>query len=441
MAQTVEYKFKPHKYQLELFKNSKRFNVLVCHRRFGKTVYEINRLILSALNSSKGNWRGAYIAPQRNQAKTVAWDYLKEYSRDIPGTKINESELRVDFPNGARIQIYGGDNPDALRGIGLDGAVLDEVAQMKAEVWDEIIAPAISDKDREGWVDFIGTPQGINKFYSLYQLALEDDEWHAAMYRITDTGEECITKEELARRKKTMSEAKFEQEFMCDFNSSSEDVFIPLSLAHDSMGKGLHISNYHRAPKVMGIDIGRDADDTVICKRQGLAGFMPIHINIPDNMIVASKIAFEIDEWQPDAVFIDQGAGVGVIDRLRSLNYKVVEVPFNSSADDSDHYLNKRAEMYGKCKEWLKSGGVLPTSQKLLAELTAPCLVDNISGKIQLEKKKHIKDRLGRSPDEADAFVLTFAHSVRTKETMRVSHFKRGPVQKADPHRRFRSVA
>jgi len=227
---------------------------------------------------------------------------------------------------------------------------------------------------------------------------------------------------------------------MCDFNSSSEDVFIPLELAHEAMGKGLHISNYYKSPKVMGIDIGRDADDTVICKRQGLAGFMPIHITVPDNMIVASKIANEIDEWQPDAVFIDQGAGVGVIDRLRSLGYRVFEIPFGSKADDEDHYINKRAEMYGRCKEWLKSGGILPTSQRLLAELTAPCLIDNISGRIQLEKKRQIKDRLGRSPDEADAFVLTFAQTVRTKEDKQRIQMKFNQrKQQADPHRRFRS--
>ena len=432
----IQYGFKPHKYQMELFKNSKRFNVLVCHRRFGKTLYEVNRLILSALNSTYTMWRGAYIAPQLKQAKNVAWDYLKESCRIIPGMKFNESELRADFPSGPRIQLFGGDNPDALRGLGLDAAVMDEVAQMKSEVWEEIIRPALS--DRKGWCDFIGTPKGINTFYTLYQYALKDPSWHAAMYRITDT--ELLSKDEIEAARNTMSEASFMQEFMCDFNASSADVFITLGLAREAMGKGLHISNYYRAPKVMGIDVGRDADDSVVVKRQGLACHMPIHYKIADNMRVASKIAAEIDDWQPDAVFIDQGAGVGVIDRLRQLNYKVIEVPFGSSPDDDQHYVKKRDEMYGRAKEWLKAGGVLPSSEALLAELTAPLLIDDVAGRIKLEKKQYIRARLGRSPDEADAFVLTFAHTVRKTRSEIILPTGRPRRARHDPHSRFRSV-
>src|SRR5690606_35091008 len=113
----------------------RRFSVLVIHRRAGKTVLAIMRLIASALRNEQQAPRYAYIAPQLNQAKDVAWSYLKHYGLKVPGAVANESELYVEFPNGARVRVYGADNPDRLRGIYLDGVVLDEVADMKSEVW------------------------------------------------------------------------------------------------------------------------------------------------------------------------------------------------------------------------------------------------------------------------------------------------------------------
>ena len=85
----------------------------------------------------------------------------------------NESELRVDLVNGSMIRLYGADNPDALRGPYLDGVVLDEFADMKPEVWHEVVRPMLA--DRRGWATFIGTPKGKNEFYRLYQNALKDD--------------------------------------------------------------------------------------------------------------------------------------------------------------------------------------------------------------------------------------------------------------------------
>ena len=89
---------------------------------------------------------------------------------------------------------------------------------------------------------------------------------------------------------------------------------------------------------------------SVICKRQGLACYNLIKLHLDDNMVLAARVAQEVNDWKPDKVFIDQGAGVGVIDRLRQLGFDVVEVPFGSTADDSKHYANKRAEMWSDRK-------------------------------------------------------------------------------------------
>jgi phage terminase large subunit len=125
----------------------RRFNVLVAHRRFGKTVFCINELIKQAAKNNRDDPRYAYVAPLLSQAKDVAWEYLKRYTAEIPEATVNESELRVDLPGGVRIRLYGADNPDRLRGIYLDGVVFDEFAQMQPRVWSEVIRPALADRE------------------------------------------------------------------------------------------------------------------------------------------------------------------------------------------------------------------------------------------------------------------------------------------------------
>ena len=112
----------------------------------------INHILARSFTNAKVNPRYAYIAPTYRQAKAVAWDYLKQFAGAIPMVRFNETELRCDLPNGARIQLLGAENPDSLRGIYLDGVVLDEMADMPESLFPEIIRPALS--DRKGWACF-----------------------------------------------------------------------------------------------------------------------------------------------------------------------------------------------------------------------------------------------------------------------------------------------
>ena len=212
----VEIPFDPRPLQFDVLKSLKRWNVLVCHRRFGKTVLCINKLIASALRSKKERPRFAYIAPYFRQSKLIAWDYLKHYTSVIPGVKYNEAELRCDLPNGARITLYGADNYDALRGIYLDGVVLDEFAQMNPKAWTEVIRPALS--DREGWAIFIGTPKGHNAFHDVYHRATNDPEWYAALFKASDT--HILPEYELQAARKDMSKDEYEQEYECSFEAA-----------------------------------------------------------------------------------------------------------------------------------------------------------------------------------------------------------------------------
>ncbi len=175
----------------------------------------VSDLLLHAARCPKPNARFAYIAPYYSQAKQVAWDYLKHYSRDF-AVKVSESELSVELPNGARVRLYGADNPDALRGIYLDGVVLDEYADMRPSVWGEIIRPLLA--DRRGWAVFIGTPKGKNAFYELWKSAHTDPEWFSLTLKASETG--LLPKAELESAAKTMTLEQYEQEFECSFDAA-----------------------------------------------------------------------------------------------------------------------------------------------------------------------------------------------------------------------------
>ena len=192
---------------------------MVVHRRAGKTVACIADLVLGALRAhahGKQDARYAYIAPLFNQAKDAAWLYVKRLTSDIPGITYNEAELRANFPNGAQVRLFGADNPDRLRGIYLDGVILDEHADMRPRVWGEVVRPMLA--DRNGWAAFIGTPRGHNEFYDLWQDAAEDPEWFKMMLRGSES--QLLPQAEFAAMRKSMTEDQYEQEVECSFSAA-----------------------------------------------------------------------------------------------------------------------------------------------------------------------------------------------------------------------------
>ena len=215
----TEYKipYKPRPLQKILHKSLKRFNVIILHRRAGKTVFAINEAIKAALTTPLRAPRALFLAPYRTSAKSIAFDYLKHFSRGIPNVKFNETELRADFPNGGRVQLAGADNFENLRGNYYDLAVVDETGLSKSEAWPSVIRPRLS--DRKGRVIFLGTPSGEdNFFYELYTHAQEDPGWFHCLYKASETG--IIDDAELADAKKAMSKPMFLQEFECSFTSA-----------------------------------------------------------------------------------------------------------------------------------------------------------------------------------------------------------------------------
>ena len=415
--------------------SANRFAVLVCHRRFGKTVGTVNEMIKKAVLNEKKAPVYAYVAPFRNQAKRVAWEYLKYYTSPIPSRTVNESELYIELPSrharspGARLYIIGADHPDALRGIYLDGVILDEYADIKPELWGGVIRPALA--DREGWAVFIGTPKGQNQFYEMYQHAEKSEGWYSCIYRADETG--VLPAEELKDMQAQMTEMEIRQELLCDFTASASDVVIPIDLITEAAVREMSAEDVAGQPLILGVDVARFGDDrTAICVRQGLLLRELRTFTGLSTMDAASAVIACYNEFSPDALFVDAGAmGAGVIDRLRQLGYDATEVSFGGAAMDAERYANLRAEMYFRCRDWLASGGVLPQDVALKTELSTVEYRFSSSGRILLEAKEKVKERMGKSPDLADALALTFAMPVCAKQGRFYEARRRGKIGRA----------
>lgn len=414
-ARTVDLGYRPRQWQRECHIARKRFTVLALHRRAGKTELAIMELVDAALKFNKELGLFFYVAPYLKQAKIIAWARLKQRLSALialGAIEVNESELAVRFRhNSAIIRIYGADNPDGMRGVRLDGVVIDEVAQIKPEVWTEVIQPALS--DRKGWALFIGTPSGVNLFSELFYKAQKLSDWHSALWTVYDT--DAIDPEEVERLRRDMNETSFAREYLCDFSAAGDDQLISLADAQQAANRVYVARDIDYAPRILGVDPARFGDDrSVIMPRQGLQCFPPLVFRGIDNMQLAARVADKIDTWQPDAVFIDVGNGAGVIDRLRQLGYDIIEVNFGSKPADQ-RYLNKRAEMWYAMREWLRSGGAIPNVSDLKQDMAAPIYWYDASNKIVLEPKDDIKARGLPSPDLGDGLALTFAAPVEKR--------------------------
>lgn len=388
---------------------SHRYSVIVAHRRMGKSVALINHIIKCAiLNTRKQPApRYAFIQPQLKQAKLNAWEYLKFYTKKLPGFKASESELFVQFL-GRKIYLFGADNPDALRGGYLDGAVMDEYGDMDPSTFNEVVYPMLS--DYKGWVVFSGTPKGLNDFYQKAMQAQEDKDWFYSYNSVETSG--VFHPEEIAEIKKNMPPSAFAQEYMCDFQSSGEDTLIPLEDIAKASNRRI-LDSQKEFPLILGVDVARFGDDsTVLSPRRGLIAYPQIKYRQLDNMQVVDKITAYVARHDADMVFVDEGRGEGVIDRLHQMGYScVVGIPFGSAARDFKRYENKRAEMWFEMAEWIKTGSI-PNDSSLRTDLSAPRYKYSRNGRIMLESKAEIKDRLKRSPDGGDALALTFAMPV-----------------------------
>lgn len=211
----------PRSVFLPLHNRNRRWTVVVAHRRAGKTVAMCADLVIGALETALPKPQFAYLAPQRDQAKRVAWAYLKDLTRTFWSKPPNESELKITLHNGhggeSTIYVGGADNYDALRGMYFDGVVMDEMGQMRPSAWYTVLRPALS--DRRGWAIFAGTPAGKNLFWNLREEARLNPETHLLM-ELPASKTNIIHPDELRDAKAQMTEEAFLVEYECSFDAA-----------------------------------------------------------------------------------------------------------------------------------------------------------------------------------------------------------------------------
>lgn len=257
--------YEPRPQFLPFHYRNQRWACMVAHRRAGKTVACVNDLLTRGIATSKKEGRYAYIAPFYNQAKGLAWDYIKKYGQEVI-TKVSESDLQVELFNGSRIRLFGADNPDSLRGLYLDGCILDEFGDMRAGVWGPVIRPMLA--DRKGWAVFIGTPKGHNEFYKIWTDSQEQESWFSFKLRASESG--ILPPDELLDARKIQSEDEYEREFECSFEAAILGAVYGKSLSQIEKDGRVKHDIYDRAlPVHTAWDLGYD-DATAIWFWQSL---------------------------------------------------------------------------------------------------------------------------------------------------------------------------
>jgi hypothetical protein len=245
----VDIPYLPRDVFQPLHSRRQRWAAIVAHRRAGKTVACINELIRAALTNTRQHPppRYAYLAPTYSQAKDVAWAYLKHFTAPLPSCEMRESDLQVILFNGAIIRLYGADNYDRLRGIYLDGIVIDEPADIDPRAWPEVIRPALA--DHNGWGVFIGTPKGRNHFYDLVTAGEKSPaDWLVLRLPVSATG--LIDQAELADARRTMSREQYQQEFECSFDAAVIGSYYGKQMAEAEAAKPSRITGVPYDPSI-----------------------------------------------------------------------------------------------------------------------------------------------------------------------------------------------
>lgn len=211
---TIE--IRPRKQFRDFIESEKRWDCLGVHRRGGKTYSSLQKLLKRALSHKRTGppKRYAYIAPTQDQAKDIAWGYLKAFTSKIPGVRYNESELKVIFACGMTIRLYSGENYERMRGLYFDGVVIDEPEDIDPLAWPRVIRPCLT--DYKGWAIWIGTIKGKKGHWKRLMDAKDDPEWFTMLLKASESG--IIPEDELADICKTTDKDSYEQEYECNPN-------------------------------------------------------------------------------------------------------------------------------------------------------------------------------------------------------------------------------
>lgn len=314
---------KLHPGEREVWESDARFKVLACGRRWGKTLLGSLACVVTALNGGRAWW----VAPTYPIA-SIGWRAIKNLSRQIPGTEKSETDRRVTFPTGGWVQVRSADNPDSLRGEGLDLVVLDECAFIREEAWTASLRPTLS--DRQGNALFISTPKGRNWFWRAWLRGQQGEEGWQSWWFPTESNP-YIDKDEIEEARRTLPDLYFRQEYMAEFIEDAGAVFrrvVDAATATELDGP----EDGHQY--VFGVDWAKSGDFTAITV-----------MDIDEKRLVAmdrfNQIDYEVqmgrlvalyERWRPDVVVAEVNAmGEPLVERLERMDWPVLRFTTTSA--------------------------------------------------------------------------------------------------------------
>ena len=321
MSQKTTINAKPHPGQLEVHNSDARFKVLSAGRRWGKTRLGVNECIDAAVKGGRAWW----VSPTYKTSE-VGWRPLRQIARKIPGAEVRLGDRQVNLPGGGFVAVRSADNPDSLRGEGLDFVVMDECAFMQREAWTEAIRPALS--DRQGKALFISTPKGRNHFWELYQKGINGEEgWQS--WTFPTISNPFIQASEIEAAKRDLPEMIFRQEYLAEFIDDSGGVFRRVQEAAVLEPQEPDANKQY----VAGVDVASSIDFTVVSimdvKSKELVyldRFNRVDYNVLENRLEALYRRWHLDSMKIEANSIGQP----VIDHLYAKGLSII--PFTTTS-------------------------------------------------------------------------------------------------------------
>lgn len=345
-------------------------------------------------------WRELAVWHSRVHTKDwFTWTATKFYSNEAPNKWY------------ATAVAWSENNPDAFAGVHAENTLIifDEASNISDVIWEK--ADGAMSTFGAMWCVFGNPTRNVGRFYDCFHKDRKFWITRQIDSRQAKKANKKWIEDFIARR--GLNDDRTKYQILGQFPSASTRQLIPTDAVEKCMNHEADPESYQYLPKVMGVDVARFGENnSVICLRQGRKVFPMEVLPKQDLMATAQWVAEAIKRERPIQVFVDgSGIGAGVVDRLRNLNFQIVEVN-GGNQSLSARFLNKRAEMWSELKEFIVGLCELPRDQTLKDELTVVEYSTTDRGRIRLDRKEDIMDDHGFSPDRADALAMTFAYPI-----------------------------
>lgn len=402
-------------------------------RGIGKSAL-VSWLILWFLSTRIGS-TAIVSANSENQLRSVTWAELTKWAAmlinnhwwEISATRLIPAKwmaelVEKDLKKGTRYwgaegKLWSEENPDGYAGPHNDDGMMvifDEASGIPDPIWSVAAGFFTEDTPNRFWFAFSNGRRSSGYFFETGNSKRNIWDFDAIDARTVEDTDKSLYNAIIEEYGPDSREARVE--VYGQFPDSSDDQFIPPSLVEAAMSR--EPTKDPDAPIVVGVDPARfGADNTVIAIRQGRDIISLKRYRGDDTMTVVGHVIDAIETYRPALVNIDEGGlGAGIVDRLKEQRYKIRGVNFANKAKNSLMYGNKRSEMWGDMREWLKIG-YIPRDKHLKTDLISPMMKPDSKGAIFLESKKDMKSRGLASPDAGDAIALTFAFPVGSRDS------------------------